>query len=133
MIYGRRLGSAQEYLVMTMRHLFLALAALAALPASAALAADLPEGPPPRVVYAPPPDDANARCRWFGEHRQVDHVWQPGQVAYIVAQTCGQTTSWLERIGQPNWQNILVYYNGGSMYRTDIRTLNVPIRSIHSR
>lgn len=99
---------------MTMRSLCAAVA-LVVLSASAALAADIPD-------YAgPPPDYADAPCAAFNGQRQVDDVWRPGQVAYIVAARCGQGHHWLTRN-----KNILVYYNGESMDKTDIRVLRVP-------
>lgn len=102
---------------MTMRSLCAAVA-LVVLSASAALAADMPNyaGPP-----LAPPDYSDTPCAAFNGQRQVDDVWRPGQVAYIVAARCGQSHHWLTRN-----KNILVYYNGESMDKTDIRVLRVP-------
>ena len=83
-------------------------ATLAVFPMPAALAADMPEWTAPPVYPAPTPGTS---CSMHGGWRQVDDVWRPGQLAYILAGRCGN--------GGP----LLVYYNGGSMNRTDIRIL----------
>ncbi|MEJ0013985.1 MAG: hypothetical protein WDM94_15525 [Bauldia sp.] len=98
-----------------------AIAALATVAAPAAFAADMPAPPPPSVIYAQPDDECGAGTR------QVDHVWKPGQVAYIVAQACGSPIDWINHIGRhPRRENVLVYYNGGTWYRPDIRVINTP-------
>ena len=113
---------------MIMRYLLAVAATAVVLGASGARAADMPESAPPVVVV---PDNSTVSCRLLAG-RQPDHVWQPGQVAYIVAQSCGGTAAtslsdWLHRITMvPRRENVLVYYNGGSTNRTDIRSINVP-------
>jgi hypothetical protein len=105
-----------------------ALAGLVTFLAPAALAADMPAGPPPSVIYAPAPDDGLS-CGPGG--RAVDHVWKPGQTAYIVAETCAHHvhTSWLSGYAIRRRENLLVYYNGGSWSRPDVRAINVPYQS----
>ena len=39
----------------------------------------------------------------------------------------------LTHIGTPRRENMLVYYNGGSMDRTDITSINVPIQYRYAR
>ncbi len=90
---------------------------------SAATAADMPEAPPPAVVTMP--DDGDLTCGPFGV-RPVDHVWKPGQVAYIVAKACGHRANWLDRFVRTRRENVLVYYNGGSWNRPDVRVINTP-------
>jgi hypothetical protein len=114
-----------------MRVLLLSLAACAALASSAARAADMPAGPP--VVAGP---QANLCGVFNGRH--VDKTWRPGQVAYIVAGTCDpggklvhDTLTGLKAflhpfLGIPMRENVLVYYNGGSAWRTDITSINTP-------
>ena len=99
-----------------------AVAAPATVLAPAAFAADMPEAPP-SVIYAQPDDTIDC-----GPHsvRPVDHVWRPGQVAYIVAQSCGPYVSWLKHLGHQRRENLLVYYNGGSWSRPDVRVINTP-------
>lgn len=110
---------------MTMRSALMAAATLVALSASGAFAADMPDAPP--VVQAPTTCDD-------GNYPDVDKVWRPGQVAYIVAQSCGAgITGMLTHIGTPRRENMLVYYNGGSMNRTDITSINVPIQYRYAR
>lgn len=112
---------------MIMRYLSLTAAAVL-LSAAGAFAADMPQGPPD-VVYAP--DDSGTLCGSFNG-RQVDRVWKPGQVAYIVAATCDDHSMARFVHDRRHWQrreNVLVYYNGGSWDRTDIRVINVPYQS----
>jgi hypothetical protein len=109
---------------MTVRNLVVLAALGLAVSASAAVAADMPEAPPPSVVTMPP-DDGDISCG-PASVRPVDHVWQPGQVAYIVAKACGHQASWLDRIVKGRRENVLVYYNGGSWARPDVRVINVP-------
>ncbi len=99
-----------------------AIAALGTVLAPSAFAADMPEAPPPSVIYAQPDD--GPRCGPGA--RTVDHVWKPGQVAYIVAQSCGPHTSWLKAFVIKRRENVLVYYNGGTWYRPDVRVINTP-------
>jgi hypothetical protein len=107
---------------MTMRTMLVAAAMAAACFAPTAFAADMPEMGPPLVVEAPLTCDGYL-------NRPVDRVWKPGQTASIVAKTCGVTTThWLEHIAAPRREDMLYYYNGGSMDRTDINTVNVPIQ-----
>lgn len=110
---------------MTMRSALMAAATLLALSASGAFAADMPDAAPPPVAEV---DTCNG-----GFYPDVDRVWRPGQVAYIVAQSCGAGTTWLSHIGTPRRENMLVYYNGGSMNRTDITSINVPIQYRYAR
>jgi hypothetical protein len=106
---------------MTTRRVILsaALAAAFAVPASAA---DMPG------TYAPPVQAAApAECTLGARHRQPDKVYLPPQPAYIVAERCGQTAYWLDTVmAAPRHEKILVYYNGGSMDRTDVTMLVVP-------
>jgi hypothetical protein len=108
---------------MNMRALVAVAAVAVAVSASAASAADMPEGPPPAIVMAP--DGGDLSCGPFGS-RPVDRVWRPGQVAYIVAKSCGARASWIDRIFKHRRENVLVYYNGGSWDRPDVRVINVP-------
>lgn len=103
----------------TLQRLALA-AALAFVLAPSARAADMPEYlvPPPVLTTAPPV--APAACSAPGAFRQIDHVWQPPQVAYILAERCD--TRW-RLLGRGT--DLYVYYNGGSANRTDIRVLHV--------
>jgi hypothetical protein len=91
-------------------------AALAAFaPAPMALAADLGE-------YVPVEP-----CAHFVNQRGYDDVYQPPQTAYIVASSCdpmGIDMVTLFSLGKR--EKILVYYNGGSMHKTDIDLLVVP-------
>ena len=110
---------------MTMRSALTAAAALLALSVSGAFAADMPNNAPP-VAQVDSCDDGN--------YPDVDKVWRPGQVAYIVAHSCGASvTGLLTHIGTPRRENMLVYYNGGSMDRTDITSINVPIQYRYAR
>jgi len=110
---------------MTIRYVLAAAATLVAVSVSGALAADMPEGPPP-VVYAPP--DTAVGCGLSGRH--ADRLWRPGQVAYIVAQTCGGVpANWINLIGIQRREDVFVYYNGGSMDRPDVTSINVPYQS----
>jgi hypothetical protein len=85
-----------------------------------ALAADMPEYlVPPPVVTTAPPIAAN-ECAPFAFRRPVDHVWQPAQVAYILAARCDSRWRVFRR-----GTDLFVYYNGGSADRTDIRVLHV--------
>jgi len=95
------------------------------LSAAGAFAADMPQAPPPDVVYAP--DDSGTLCGGSAG-RHVDRVWKPGQVAYIVAGTCSDHSLavFLRMLHLQPRENVLVYYNGGSWDRTDIRSINVP-------
>jgi hypothetical protein len=104
---------------MTVRTLVVIAALGVAVSASAALAADMPAAPPPYVVTMP---DEDIGCG----SRLVDHVWRPGQTAYIVAKACGHQANWTDRIFSKRREDVLVYYNGGSWARTDIRVINVP-------
>ncbi|HVY19386.1 MAG TPA: hypothetical protein VHA70_04805 [Bauldia sp.] len=109
---------------MTLRALIVAVALVASV--SAAMAADMPEAAPPGVVTWQ--DDGDLSCGPFGT-RPVDRVWKPGQTAYIVAKTCGHSASWLDRLLHQRRENILVYYNGGSWSRPDVRVMNVPYQA----
>jgi hypothetical protein len=109
---------------MTVRALVVLATVGLAVSVSAAVAADMPAPPPPSVVTLPP-DEGDLDCGPFGT-RPVDHVWKPGQPAYIVAKTCGRTANWLDGFIRNRRENILVYYNGGSWSRPDVRVLNVP-------
>lgn len=109
---------------MFMRSLLLTAAAVV-VSATVAVAADMPAGPP----VASAPQDSGALC-WHSAGRQVDRVWMPGQVAYIVAATCGggdySPKQFLRVFHLQPRENVLVYYNGGSWWKTDIRSINVP-------
>jgi hypothetical protein len=101
-----------------------ALIVVAALASAApAVAADMPEPPPPGVVTYQ--DDGDLSCGPFGT-RPIDHVWKPGQVAYIVAKACGHSAGWIDKLFRQRRENVLVYYNGGSWSRPDVRVINVP-------
>jgi len=105
------------------RHLAVTASAALFLSASAAYAADLPSSYG-RPVYAPPP----VACSGYGS-RPSAHGWQAPQMAYIVAETCGPDQSlsaWLKKIHLTQRVPLRVYYNGGSMDRTDILTIEVP-------
>lgn len=101
-----------------------AIAGLMTVLAPAAFAADMPAPPPPSVVYAPPAD-GDLNCGPFA-NRPIDHVWKPGQVAYIVAKACGARVNWLDGVIRNRRENVLVYYNGGSWARPDVRVINTP-------
>jgi hypothetical protein len=107
--YGLVLGVVRSA-AMKLPSFLMTAATLAMISAPVVLAADMPEwsGPP---IYSAPPDDGS--CSAFGSRRQVDDVWQAPQVAYILAARCADGRA------------ILVYYNGGSTDRTDIRILRV--------
>jgi hypothetical protein len=109
---------------MTVRTLVVLAALGLAVSASAASAADMPAPPPPYVVTLPP-DNGDVSCG-IASPRPVDHVWRPGQVAYIVAKACGHQAQWLDRIFRNRREDVLVYYNGGSWNRPDIRVINTP-------
>jgi hypothetical protein len=110
---------------MTMRSVLTAAATAVVLSASGAFAADMPDAAPP-VVQA---DDCEG-----GIYSDVDRVWRPGQVAYIVARSCGASIIGSHtHFGKPRRENMLVYYNGGSMDRTDITSINVPIQYRYAR
>jgi hypothetical protein len=109
---------------MTVRTLVVLAALGVVVSASAASAADMPGTPPPYVVTMPP-DDGDISCG-PSSARPVDHVWKPGQVAYIVAKACGHQANWLDHIFRNRRENVLVYYNGGSWARPDVRVINVP-------
>lgn len=87
-------------------------------------AADMPSS------YVPPQADAgpSAACTLAGRHhRPADEVDLPPQPAYIVAERCGPSSYWLDTVMMaPRYEEILVYYNGGSMNRTDVTLLRVP-------
>lgn len=101
-----------------------AAAAFATVLAPAAFAADMPAAPP-AVIYAEP-EDGSLGCGPFGA-RPIDHVWRPGQVAYIVAKACGVGGNWLDHVGHvPRRENLLVYYDGGSWAHPDVRVINTP-------
>jgi hypothetical protein len=123
LVLAYRLISLRRGPLMSLRAL-VALATLTMIVAPAAFAADMPAAPPPSVIYAPPPD-AGLDCGPFG-NRPVDRVWKPGQVAYIVAKSCGPNASWLRGYAIKRRENLLVYYNGGSWARPDVRIINVP-------
>jgi len=104
------------------RHLPVIAVSALLLSATAAFAADLPSSYG-RPVYAPP-----APCSGYGS-RPAAHGWQQPQTAYIVAETCGPDQSlsaWLKKIHMTQLVPLRVYYNGGSMDRTDILTIAVP-------
>ena len=103
---------------MTMRCLLMSAAAVVALSAPGALAADMAEWPV---------DTAPVACGSVASERQADDVYLPPQPAYIVAERCGPPVkNWLSLLGAPRHEDILVYYNGGSMDRTDITLIRVP-------
>ena len=106
---------------MTLRSLSLIAGLGALFTASSAYAADMP-GSYPRPL---PP----SACSTYGE-RQADHVWEQGKVAYIVAESCdGESHSlsaWLAKNHIFPREPLRVYYNGGSMWKTDINTIDVP-------
>lgn len=100
---------------MNQRIALLAAALAVAAPAPVALAADL-------GVYVPV-----SPCEHFVNQRGYDDVYQPPQVAYIVASSCdpmGLDMVTLFSLGQR--EKILVYYNGGSLHKTDIDMIVVP-------
>ncbi len=104
---------------MTLRSLSIAAALGALFAASSAHAADMPG-----TYYRAAPE-----CSSYGA-RPADHVWEQGKVAYIVAETCdGQSHSlsaWLAKNHIFPREPLRVYYNGGSMWKTDINTIDVP-------
>ena len=104
---------------MTVRLLPIAAALGALLAAGSANAADMPG-----TYYQAAP-----ACSIYGA-RPADHVWMPGKVAYIVAESCdGQSHSlsaWLAKNHIFPREPLRVYYNGGSMWKTDINTIDVP-------
>jgi hypothetical protein len=90
--------------------------------AGPASAADMPGS------YAPPPEPVvSLDCTLHAGHRPADKVYLPPRVAYIVAERCGKSQYWLNTLmSAPRHEEILVYYNGGSMNRTDVTMLRVP-------
>lgn len=95
------------------------LAATLALAPLPAVAADL-------AVTYPLPEVAAPECARYGYTRPYDDVYQPPQTAYILAQRCQSfDIVGLLTPGGPR-EKLLVYYNGGSMYKTDIDLLVVP-------
>lgn len=87
---------------------------------SLAAAADLAQYP----VLVPEP--VAPECSRYGATRGYDDVWQPPQSAYIVAANCGPSIDMVNLLTFNRREKILVYYNGGSMYKTDIDLLVVP-------
>lgn len=70
---------------------------------------------------------ASLDCSGFTNQRGYDDVIEPPKTAYIVASSCKRSSLdvvTLLTLGQR--EKILVYYDGGSMYKTDIDMLVVP-------
>jgi hypothetical protein len=117
-----------EHCAMTIRRVIMKTALMTALGvplgglAGPALAADMPG------AYPPPPETVvTLDCTLAAGHRRGDKVYLPPQVAYIVAERCGKSQYWLNTLmSAPRHEEILVYYNGGSMNRTDVTLLRVP-------
>lgn len=103
-----------------MKQRFAILAAALAFAPLPAAAADLAQSYP-----LPAPEIAAPECARYGYTRPYDDVYQPPQTAYILASRC-QSFDVVGLLTGGQREKLLVYYNGGSMYKTDIDMLVVP-------